>query len=651
MNGLSSVDWIETLSLLNAIFTSGIVILSFALLVYILLYNLRSNVARAFCAILACVLVAYFVDLAVAGAPLDIAVRWLRFQWLGIAFTPAAYLHFTDALLGTTNDRSRVRTWAVRGAYGLSGLTLLVALLTDLLVHDGYQEAGVTHLRAGPLFWVFFAYFLLALGWGVVNVVRAWSRCLTSTSRRRMTYLGLSFLAPAAGAFPYLLIAGWPQRLPGALLWILLVVGNLAVGAMLVVMSYTVAFFGALTPDRVVKHRFVRFLLRGPVQATVVVVVIVLASRADGFLGLPAFRLTLFGVVAAILLVQLAVELAKPVIDRMLYRQDKAEIAWIQELGNRLLTSTDLRQFLENVLTALCDLLRTSTAFIAVVENDRAHLAAVCGSLERAPVFLREETLEAMQRGSLPWYLEKHGRFFIWDGYWLLPLRARSGDAVIGVLGITAREEIPNLSPEEEAALDSLVAQAEAALEDRRIQQTLFAALARLLPQIEDIQRRRGMVRYGGDRALSDLPSLVDDPEFPRWVRDALSHYWGGPKLTHSPLLSLQVVERAAEEHGGRVNALRAVLQRAIEGLRPEGDRSMTAAEWLLYNILELKFIRGYKVRDVAMRLAMSESDLYRKQRVAIEEVARVLAEMERKEQKERLEEEDGGVLTAGSTA
>ena len=53
------------------------------------------------------------------------------------------------------------------------------------------------------------------------------------------------------------------------------------------------------------------------------------------------------------------------------------------------------------------------------------------------------------------------------------------------------------------------------------------------------------------------------------------------------------------------------------------------------YNILELKFIRGYRVRDVALRLAMSESDLYRKQRVAIEEVARMLAEMERQEHAE----------------
>jgi hypothetical protein len=48
-----------------------------------------------------------------------------------------------------------------------------------------------------------------------------------------------------------------------------------------------------------------------------------------------------------------------------------------------------------------------------------------------------------------------------------------------------------------------------------------------------------------------------------------------------------------------------------------------------LYNILELKVIQGKKVREIAYQLAMSESDLYRKQRVAIQEVARTLASME----------------------
>jgi ApbE superfamily uncharacterized protein (UPF0280 family) len=48
-----------------------------------------------------------------------------------------------------------------------------------------------------------------------------------------------------------------------------------------------------------------------------------------------------------------------------------------------------------------------------------------------------------------------------------------------------------------------------------------------------------------------------------------------------------------------------------------------------LYNILELRVIQGKKIREIAYQLAMSESDLYRKQRVAIQEVAKTLASME----------------------
>jgi hypothetical protein len=75
--------------------------------------------------------------------------------------------------------------------------------------------------------------------------------------------------------------------------------------------------------------------------------------------------------------------------------------------------------------------------------------------------------------------------------------------------------------------------------------------------------------------------------------------------------------------------ALRLVLGSALERLRPEGKQNFTAPEWLLYNILEMRFIQGRRVREIADRLAMSESDLYRKQRVAIGHLARVLSEME----------------------
>ena len=180
--------------------------------------------------------------------------------------------------------------------------------------------------------------------------------------------------------------------------------------------------------------------------------------------------------------------------------------------------------------------------------------------------------------------------------------------------------------------MEALLTQAAAALEDRQLQQGIFSALERIIPEIEDIQRRRGVVHYVGEQALSGF-SAVEADDFRKWVRDALGHYWGGPKLTTSPLLSLRVVERATQEHDGNaLQGLRTVLKQAIERLRPEGQRRMTTPDWLLYNILELKFVEGRTVREIARRLAMSESDLYRKQRVAIEAVAQTLVEMEREE-------------------
>ncbi len=96
-------------------------------------------------------------------------------------------------------------------------------------------------------------------------------------------------------------------------------------------------------------------------------------------------------------------------------------------------------------------------------------------------------------------------------------------------------------------------------------------------------------------------------------VKDALRDYWGGPRLTESELLRLNIVWQEMEETNDNnpVRALRTVLAQAIENLKPEGQRSLTTTEWILYNILEMRFLQGRKVLDVARRLAMSESDLY----------------------------------------
>jgi hypothetical protein len=101
--------------------------------------------------------------------------------------------------------------------------------------------------------------------------------------------------------------------------------------------------------------------------------------------------------------------------------------------------------------------------------------------------------------------------------------------------------------------------------------------------------------------------------------------------------MGLKVVQRTLEEHQENpANALRAILRQAVEQVRPEGERRFTG-EWILYNILELKFMEGKKVREVATRLAMSEADLYRKQRVAVDAVANAILEMEQKARADKI--------------
>ncbi len=627
-----SLDLTSILAFANLILSSAIVIIAFSLLVYILTHNLRSAVARSFCALIAFVTIVYVGDVALPKIEtLEAAIPWLRFQWLGIAFVPAAYLHFSDALLMTTNLTSSWRRRAVRASYLISALLFGLAVFTDLLVHDGRHLPQISYLAAGPLFWIFALYFLLTVAWGALNIRRARQRCLTSTSRRRMTYLAVAFAAPGLGVFPYLVAASMsPYSAPGLVL-VLSLVGNVGVSLMIVVMAYSVAYFGVLTPDRVIKHNLIHYLLRGPFVATCVIIAMLSIPQVERILGLPRDTVLISTVVALIVLLQIAINLTKPFIDRLIYRQDREEITWIQELDKRLLTTTDLKQFLENVLTAICELLRVQRGFVAVMAGGEPRMEAFCGSLSSSRSELSSADLLALAQSSSNNGELGNSDFVVRNGYWLLPLRTEAGEATLGILGVDARSSEPDLTEDELEVVRLLVAQAELALEDRRLQQGVFVALRQIIPQIEHIQRWRGTVRYRGSPGLETIEEgPLYGPDFQQWVRDALSHYWGGPKLTSSPLLNLRIVKRALEEHDGNpVKALRSILGRAIEALKPDGKRQMTTAGWILYNILELKFIQGLRVRDIAMRLAISESDLYRKQRVAIEEVAKTIADME----------------------
>lgn len=636
------------LSFGNIILASVNVIIGFSLLAYILAHNYHSSVARAFCALMALSTIVYIVDISMTEvAESRAANAWLRLQWLGISFVPAAYFQFSDALLRTTGEISRWRRLGVILTYTVGLAAFVIVAASNLIVDGVAQKADIYHLEAGPWFWLFAVYYVFTAASGWFNILRARERCLTSTSRRRMSYLMLAFIAPGVGAFPYLLIPTTAQSFSPTMIAALTLVSNLGVALMTVVIGYIVAYQGVLLPDRVVKHSLIHYLLRGPLVAILVIIIMLALPKVEHILGLPRDMVMVVTVASSVILLQVAISVSKPAIDRLIYRQDRREIAWIQSLDQRLLTTADLEQLLENTLISLCDLLRTPSGFVVTLQGAAPSIRVFCGRREAAVSFLARtglrDVLDSLARSRQNEYLVNDD-FIMADGHWLLPLRSRSDQATLGILGIA------NIGAAEDAAfgkedlelVDGLVRRAEMALEDMRLQQQVFAALQGLGSELDQLQEWRSMPRYAGEQALQAEAPPAQASWFSQAVRDALSQFWGGPKLSSSPLLQMEIIhERLSKNDNVPAKAVRSALQEAIEHLRPSGERSMTAAEWIVYNILELKFVQGQRIRNIVQRLAISESDFYRKQRIAIEQVAETLLRMEREHKSRQTHEPD----------
>jgi hypothetical protein len=644
-------NWLSSgLVLANQVLAAANVIIGVSLLAYIVTHNLRSPVAQAFSALLACITIVYAGDVVVGNViSARATLAWLRFQWLGIAFVPAACLHFSDALLSTTGSPSTRRRAGVSLAYAIGLVCVVLVVATQWVVKSQFISGEEAMLMAGPWFVPFSAFFFVTVGFAIWNVFQARQRSLTTTSRRRMSYLTVAIVAPAVGVFPYLLLPTMSRHISFDWVQGLALLGNVAVAFMTVVSAYTVAYQGVFSPDRVVKHNLVHYLLRVPLLGSAVLALMLVIPKVEVILGIPRDTALIFGVILGIVLFQLFIERLKPIIDRLIYRQDRAEVEWIEQLDTHLLTSNDLKQLLENVLISLCERLRVRSGFVVAMEEGALEVRVFCGPREAADRFLKgmdwHRLLPEFEQPTAPRGELRNSDFVVRDGYWLLPLRDKDRSATLGILGVETTNGEPSLPLEELAAVAVYVGQAEMALEDMHLQQDVFAALRQIIPEIEELQRLRSEPPPAASPRLERLESNpVYAPDLPDVVRDALRHFWGGPRLTDSPLQRTRLVRGAlAENDGEPARALRSVLTRGIERLRPGGERLYTASGWLSYNILELKFVQGKQIREVADRLAISESDYYRKQRGAIQQLAATLVAMEM----EKVEEEKSSSGTA----
>jgi hypothetical protein len=624
------------LKTINNILTAGISITAFSLFLYALSFNLRDRVARSFAIILLCVVVVFTTEALQNKSIPDWGIELLlRLQWVGIIFLPPSYLHLSDALLVTAGRPSRGRRrMAVRLIYlaSLGFLLLLGAgMLVGQLVPNG---APAPHLRRTPWTDLFTIYYLVIMVWAGYNFIRAFSRMLTRSGQRRMLYLMAGATAPALGSYPYLLFGSEIAARYPLFFWSTAFIINVLVAVLVIVMAYAVAFFGVSWPDRVVKSRLFKWLLRGPVTASLALTVMTIVRRAGlYFEGEPYSGFVPLTMVVTVLLFEHAVTLFSPLWERLLFfGRDRAELQLLQNIEERLLTRGDLQQFLETVLAAVRDHLQSPCAFVAALDGNELTLSVVAGNralLEKEDL---DEALQLVNHNG-----ENGRREFIWGSFWVLPLHQPKGNGdrdevrpLLGLLGVARKVDRP-MDKDQRDAVWLLADRASLALEDRQLQQSVFRSLEDLQPQIDMLQRMRAAGRYDTRASLLTDP-LPQESDLADWVKDALTHYWGGPKLTNSPLMKLKIVQMLAEEYEGNTsNALRALLRKAVDQVRPEGERRFTS-EWILFNILEMKFIEGRKVREVAGRLAMSEADLYRKQRVAVEAVARAILDMEQNE-------------------
>ena len=631
-------DIAQLFGYVNDVLQSIIVIFGAAVVLYNMPRLPRGAVPRSFSALISLVILVYLTELLVSRAIAPESADFLlRAGWIGVAMVPAAQFHLSDALLTTTGKISRRRRVLVILGYLTGAAFAVLGILGDTVVGSPSPSALTPRLTNGVLFPFFAAYFWVVALSSVYNVWRARQRCLTTTTRRRMTTTLFAILAAPLGVFPYTLLIGDPTAELPLFLWPVLIVGNFTVSILFAILTSQLVYFGSVSPDRVVRVRLYKYMARVPLAATIVLLVFVLVSRAPPLLGLPKEVALGFAVVATVMIVEWIIHQYKGTFERAFQLDDDPDVRRIQALSERLLTTSDLKQFLESVLAATCEAVRTPTAFVAGLTPTGPRLEAVVGPLEGLPdVALQKLSLPSSGNGVGPGDEPAGIHLFVWGDYWIQPLYNERSDLLLGILGMKARAPQPDLTNDELQLLARLRTQAAAALEDRILQQEVFAAVEGILPEITALQERRRAAAFGGLPALTAPPQvsheeLLQDPEFSNMVREALTHYWGGPKLTESPLLQLEVVQREMEEHDNNpVSALRAILAEAIEQQKPDGQRSLTTGEWILYNILDLKFVQGRRVRDVARRLAMSESDLYRKQRVAIENVARSIASMER---------------------
>ncbi len=142
-----------------------------------------------------------------------------------------------------------------------------------------------------------------------------------------------------------------------------------------------------------------------------------------------------------------------------------------------------------------------------------------------------------------------------------------------------------------------------------RVQSAFDAFAFAFLPLLTRQQMKQS--RTDLREAIEEIPkapppvaelTTLDEAEFAKLTRRALSSMTDLPKLAVSPLVELPIIDQRLTQRGARRDALertvelKRLLVEMISRLKPEGEASFgTSSEWRHYNALYFPYVAGIK--------------------------------------------------------
>lgn len=375
--------------------------------------------------------------------------------------------------------------------------------------------------------------------------------------------------------------------------------------AAIVVLGYAIAVHQALVERRTTFHDL-------PVSGMAIfgltgVYIVIAAQQNVSPVGIAL--ITLLAV-----LTHSAYDIAREFLDHLLHQRESDLRRHFRHLAREVGGPGTFPPRLQSGLTNLCRMLGAVGGFIAIRQGDKfvvsasVHSLALDHCLEAGDVICDEL--------CSPWadWADKVS--------WLAPAFVGDEQRAVIALGPRLRR-----GPYSETDLDLLAEMADwvGILTSAQAQQR--QSREQLIQLAAEVRARE----LGLQAEAEDLLALFQnkpDPQFVRWVEEALRNLSDFTALGESPLIVELGVVSPTHIEGGKI--LRERLIQAIETLRPAGNRptDLWPRAWHSYAVLHDAYIEDVPNREIMARLYISEGTFNRQRRKALHAVARALLEM-----------------------